>query len=104
MEEIEFFVPARCDLGKAEALIERVCAAHGLHAAMKGSLATYPGSVHWHYKQLKETGTLELTLLRGDRRIWAAVHTNRKAAWIEDALPKVKADVERALKRGGDRS
>ena len=104
MEEIEFSLPARCDFAKAEALIERVCGACGLHAAMKSSLATYPGSIHWHYKKSKEKGTLELTLLRGERRIWAAVHTNRKAAWIEDALPKVRALVEQGLKRGGDRS
>jgi hypothetical protein len=104
MEQIEFRVPARRDLKRADILIERVCAAHGLHAAMKGSLATYPGSIHWHYKKPKQKGTLELTLLRSQRRIWAAIHTNRKAPWIEEVLPAVRAAIERALKRVGDRS
>lgn len=104
MEEIEFNVPARRDLRNAEALIESVCAAQGLRVAMKGSLATYPGSIHWHYKKSKEKGTLELTLLRRDRRIWAAIHTNRKAPWIAEALAAVRAGIEQALNRAGDRS
>jgi len=104
MEQIEFSVPARCDLTKAAVLIERVCAAHGLHAARKGTLATVPGSIHWHYKKSNQKGTLELTLLPSERRIWAAIHTNRQAPWIEEALIKVRADIERALKGTADRS
>lgn len=104
MEQIEFTVPARRGLQHADALIERVCAAHGLRAALKGSLATYPGSFHWHYKKPQQKGTLELTLLPSQRRIWAAIHTNRAAPWIEEVLPAVRAGIERALKRVGDRS
>ncbi len=104
MEQIEFTVPARCDLKNADVLIERVCAAHSLYAAMKGSLATYPGSIHWHYKKPKQKGTLELTLLRSEGRIWAAIHTNRNAPWIKEILPAVRAGIEQALKRVGDRS
>ena len=104
MQQIEFHVPPKRDLASADLLIERVCATHGLQAAMKGTLATYPGSVHWHYKKPQENGTLELTLLRRDRRIWAAVHTNRKAPWIEHVLPRIRADIEQALNKGGDRS
>ncbi len=104
MEQIEFSVPARCDLRKAEALIERVCAAHGLQAAMKGKLSSYPGSIHWHYKKRAEKGTLELTLLPRERRIWAAIHTNRQAPWIGGVLHKVRVDIERALQGAADRS
>jgi len=104
MEQIEFNVPGRRDLKNADALIERVCAGHGLQVAMKGSLATYPGSIHWHYKKPKQKGTLELTLLRSQRRIWAAIHTNRNAPWIEELLPRIRAGIEQALKRVGDRS
>jgi hypothetical protein len=104
MDQIEFSIPARCDLRKADVLIERVCAAHGLQAAMKGKLASYPGSIHWHYKKRAEKGTLELTLLPGERRIWAAIHTNRQAPWIAEVLHKVRADIERALQGSADRS
>ena len=104
MDQIEFSVPPRCNLAAAESLIESVCAAHGLDLAMKASLAGYPGSVHWHYKQPKQRGTLELTLLRDDRRIWAQVHTNRKAPWIEAWLPRIRKEIEQGLKRGAERS
>jgi len=102
MEQIEFSVPAGCDLGKAGALIERICARHGLEAAMKGTLRSFPGSIHWHYKKPRQKGTLELTFLRTERRIWASIHTNRKAPWIEETLARVRAAIEQALSEAGD--
>jgi hypothetical protein len=97
MQQIEFRVPPKCDLSKTEALIERICAAHGLTVAMKGSLTAVQGSVHWHYKQPKQKGTLELTLVSSDRRIWAQIHTNRNGPWIDDMLPQIRKDIEQAL-------
>jgi len=83
MQEVEFKVPAEFAFAEAEALIESVCAAHGLDVAMKTSLASFPSSVHWHCKNKKEKGTLELTAFARDRRIWAQVQSGRKAPWIE---------------------
>ncbi len=102
MRQIEFDVPERCNLARAESLIESVCAAHGLDLAMKGSLAAYPSSIHWHYKQPKQKGTLELTLLGADRRVWAQVHTNRDAPWIEASLSRIRKEIERGLKDGAE--
>lgn len=85
MKEIEFAVPRGCDLGSAEEIIETICAQEGLLLAMKGSLSTYPGCVHWHYKNQNEKGTLELTLYVPERRIWAKIQDGRKAPWIEAA-------------------
>jgi hypothetical protein len=98
MQIVEFTVPAGSDLRNAECCIESVCAGHGLHAAMKTSLASYPGSIHWHFKNGGEKGTLELTLLASDRRIWAQVHTGRAAPWIAELLPKVRRAIERELR------
>jgi len=100
MREIEFKVPAKCDLAGAEALIESVCVAHGLELGMKTSLASFPGSIHWHYKRLREKGTLEFTLLQRERRIWAQVQSGRRAPWIESVLPGIRLDIERGLRRG----
>ena len=98
MRQIEFKVPAKCDLANAERVIESACQSHGLTAAMKGSLAALRGSVHWHYKQPRQKGTLELTLLPSEGRIWAQIHTNRAAPWIDTLLPRLQKDVETALK------
>jgi hypothetical protein len=98
MRQIEFRVPPKCDLANAESLIETACTAHGLTPAMKGSLSTLKGSVHWHYKQPGQMGTLELTLLRAQRRVWAQIHTNRAAPWIDVLLPRLQKDLEKALR------
>jgi hypothetical protein len=97
MREIEFAVPRNADLTQAVKLIEEICAQHELILAMKGSLAAHPGCTHWHYKRQDEKGTLELTLLARDRRIWAQVQDGRKARWIDEALPALQRAIERAL-------
>jgi len=99
MQEIEFKVPKDFDPGRAGQLIESVCAAHGLDIGMKAGLAGLPGSTHWHYKKGREKGTLELTVFPRQRRIWAQVQNGRKAPWIDGILPKIRRDVERALRR-----
>jgi hypothetical protein len=98
MREIEFAVPRKCNLERAERLIEEVCSRRGLRAAMKASLASYPGSVHWHYKNGTQKGTLEMTLFTRDRRVWAQVQDGRRAPWINDELPPLRREIERALK------
>ena len=97
MREIDFAVPCNADLSRAEQLIEKICARRGLLLAMKGSVASYPGCVHWHYKRQSHKGTLELTLFARDRRVWAKVQDGRKAPWIDEELPGLQLDVERAL-------
>ena len=79
MKEVEFRVPKQCDLAGAELLIESACARRGLIVAMKGTLAGYPGCVHWHWKKREAKGTLEITLYPKDRRIWAQVQDGRRA-------------------------
>jgi hypothetical protein len=98
MREIDFAVPRDADLGRAERLIEKICARRGLILAMKGSLLSYPGCVHWHYKRPDQKGTLELTLFARDRRVWAKVQDGRKAPWIDQELPGLQVDIERGLK------
>jgi hypothetical protein len=98
VREIEFSVPRHCDLSSAGELIERVCSDRGLHVAMKGSLSSYPGSIHWHFKNKKERGTLELTLHLPQRRIWAQVQDGRKAPWIDVELGPLQRAVERELR------
>jgi hypothetical protein len=98
MREIEFHIPKQCDLAAAEVLIERACAESGLLVGMKGSLASYPGCVHWHYKKPNQKGTLELPLYGKESRLWAQVQDGRKAAWIEVELPRLQRAIERELR------
>ena len=100
MKEIEFTVPHDADLTQAVKLIEKICAQYDLILAMKGSLAAYPGCVHWHYKRQNQKGTLELTLFARDRRVWAKVQDGRKAPWIDEDLPALQWAIERAIAGG----
>jgi hypothetical protein len=45
-----------------------------------------------------QPGTLEVTLWEAKRRLWASVQDGRRAAWIDEALPRVKDAVETALR------
>ena len=70
---------------------------------MKGSLSTYPGSIHWHYKSSGQKGTVEITLLAAQRRIWLQVQDGRRAAWIDRELPAIRREIEKRCGLAGKR-
>jgi hypothetical protein len=98
MMEVEFTVPQGCNLSGAASLIEKACQGCGFRVSARETLSSYPGSVHWHVKRGIQPGTLELTLWETKRRVWASVQDARRAAWIDEALPRVKDAVETALR------
>lgn len=98
MVEIEFRVPAKFAPRRAERIIERIAQTFGLIEAMKSPLASFPGSIHWHYKKKGESGTLELTLWPAEKKIWAQVQEGRKADWIFGELPRLRRAIEAALR------
>ena len=65
---------------------------------MKGTQSKFPGSIHWNFKRPRQKGTLELTLLIPEQRIWAQVQDGRKAPWIDDELPVLQRTIEKGLK------
>jgi hypothetical protein len=74
--------------------IDELNAAHGLSIGMKGSLKKFPGSIHWHLKKGRERGTLEVTLLPAERRLWFSMHENRSAAWVMKVAREFKRKIE----------
>ena len=97
MKDVEFLVPRGSNLEDAEEKIEKSCAGRGLRMMMKKPLGKFPGSIHWHYKKNSEPGTLELTLWCEKHRVWATIHDNRSAEWIEEELPGLRKAIEREL-------
>jgi hypothetical protein len=99
MEEIEVSVnPA----GREEQLatsIEAAAAHYGLQIRIRGTLSTYPGSQHWHLHKPDERGTLEVTLWPAGKRVWFKVQAGRRAEWIADILPHIKAWIEGQMLR-----
>ncbi len=69
----------------------------GLTTTLKDTLATYPGSVHWHLKQGRASGVLEITYWPSAQRVWLPVHRNRRAAWIDEVEPVLVEEMAERL-------
>jgi hypothetical protein len=74
--------------------IDEMSARHGLSISMKGTLKKFPGSIHWHLKKGRECGTLEVTLLPAERRLWFSMHDNRSAEWVMEMAREFKRQIE----------
>jgi hypothetical protein len=89
MREFEFPLAADSDCQKIERAIDRAIAGGGLRVTLRGSLAKFPGCVHWHVKKGREPGTLEITLWPREHRAWFTIQDGRKADWIEGELRRL---------------
>ena len=69
-----------------EAWLAEFVAKHGLEITLKTTLATYPGSTHWHLKKPGQSGVLEFTWSPTDKRTWFKVAKNRSAEWIDGVV------------------
>ena len=70
------------DRGVTEALANEL----GLRVTLFCSLATLPGSHHYHFKSGERPGTLELTLRPDKREAWFSIHSNRNSDWMEETV------------------
>jgi hypothetical protein len=96
--EIQINIPAQTDISDLEGIVENAVRNIGLVVTMKCSLSKYPGCVHWHLKQGREKGTLELTFWPAHRRLWFKIQDARKADWIEPMMQRLKKCIEEELK------
>ena len=94
MIETEVDIPPAADFSQAEQVIEGCCRAEGLLVGLKGTLVSYPGCVHWHFKREAQRGTLEVTWWAQARRVWFSVQAGRTGAWIEEAIARLKETLE----------
>ena len=97
MTEYDVPIPPGADLTAAVARIEACCLTAGLRLTQKGTLARYPGCVHWHFKQGGASGTLEITLWPATRRLWFALRPGRAAPWVTAIIPELSATLIHSL-------
>ena len=97
MKEFELALPANIDPTIAEQVIERCCAAQCLTQSLKGSLKKYPESLHWHFKQKRQRGTLEITLWLRASQIRFKVQEGRQALWIEEIVSTLPGRIAQEL-------
>ena len=79
------------------ATLEQTASWAGL-VAERGSLKSYPGSTHWHFRRPGSRGTLEATWFPHTERLWLSYHENRYAPWMDDMVEVfLRAFGERAV-------
>jgi hypothetical protein len=94
MIEVELQISADPKSDSVVKVVEQVCTANNLICALKGILASYPGCTHWHFKMGKQKGTLEITWWESEKRLWFKVAKGRTGDWMDEALPKLKMQIE----------
>ena len=95
METVDIPIPANHSPTTLPALIERAVCDAGLLAERR-ELRGYPGATHWHIRRPGAQGTLELTYWPQAGRLWFAVHANRRAEWIAQAIDDLMARMMQA--------
>ena len=81
-------VPALAGLtgDDARQRVDEIATACGLRISLEGTLATDPGSLHWHFKYGEHAGVLELTISPRSGRAVLSIHQNRMRDWIPAAV------------------
>ena len=97
MIEVELHAPDGVASESVLRVVERVCASQHLTCTLKGTLVSYPESVHWHFKQGRQKGTLEITWWESEHRLWFKVANGRIGEWINVRLPRLKEQIEKSL-------
>jgi hypothetical protein len=95
MREVEIDIPNIEDTGGVVRRVESILTSHDLTMHSRGTVKSYPGCTHWHWKRGAEAGTLEVTLWPAQRRLWFKVQSARAAPWIDQLIPVLKADLEK---------
>jgi hypothetical protein len=97
MIEVELQIPDSIEPETVVKNVEYVCTSNSLTCKLKGTLASYPGSIHWHFKRGKQKGTLEITWWESEHCLWFKVASGRKSRWIEESIPVLKEQIEKLL-------
>jgi hypothetical protein len=99
MYELDIPLTAHLTAERAGALVEAIVAAEGLQVRLRGTLARYPGSLHWHLASPAARGTLEVTYWPARNRLWLSVQAGRRAEWIPQAVPRLHAALDPAVEK-----
>ncbi len=97
MRTIEIGLAETVSAVDVERALAVTCAEMGLRIGLKSTLASYPGSLHWHLTREDQRGTLEVTFVPQPTRMWIAVHANRQSSWTDEAVARFPVLLQRSL-------
>ena len=97
MIEVELQIPANVSSEHVVEVVEQTCISHALTCARKGTLAGYPGCIHWHFKLGTQKGTLEITWWEFKNRLWFKVANGRMGTWMTESIAALEKKIENSL-------
>ena len=100
MRSIEINLGSASNERWVPAVLEQICESFGLRSTLKGTLKSYPGSFHWHFKKGDRRGTLEVTFWPRMNRAWLSVQEGRTGNWIDEVIVPLKDRMEQQLSQG----
>jgi hypothetical protein len=104
MKDIPIIVPRKAKPDQIANAIVRAIGELSLIVTMRETLKKFPGSIHWHIKNGRERGTLEITYWPEEHRAWFTIQDGRKADWIEEKISLLDMAIRKNLKAGKERS
>lgn len=99
MTEVPIDWPKTVDAQQFATLVEEAIAASGLRISLRGTLKQWPGCVHWHVRQGRGSGTLEITVSPEEHRAWFSIQDGRRADWIDAQLAHLRTAIRQGLRR-----
>ena len=97
MIEVQLQIPDDVNTNALVGIVEHICIANGLTCTLKGTLASYPGCIHWHFKMGAQKGTLEITWWEIKNRLWFKVAKGRRGDWMAESIAGLKKKIEDSL-------
>ena len=97
MKVIDIPLPPNVDRLPVRKIIEDICIAGGLRVTLRTTLKKYRHSIHWHFKNGDESGTLEITFWPAECRAWLSIQAGRDAPWLEARIALLQGSFQRAF-------
>jgi hypothetical protein len=97
-QETIISVPATSNSKPILRAVDAAAKALRLLVTLRAELKSFPGSTHWHLKQGRHPGTLEITWWPKERKLWIKVQAGRTATWIDELAPRLKRKIEAHLR------
>lgn len=97
MIKVELPVPGGMSSGHVVEVVEQASASLGLNCVRKGTLASYPGCIHWHLKMGTQKGILEITWWEAENRLWFKVAKGRLGDWMTESITALQKKIESSL-------
>ena len=98
MKDYPIEIEGHFDARQVEIAVEKCSRDLGLLESLKGTLAKYPGCVHWHFRKPLVNGTLEVTSWPSNKMLWITVQQGRRAEWLEEVAPPMERSLQNALR------